>query len=95
MQKKGLTETEYAFFNILLAELKDEKTIDEEKVKDVVQSLVQMLDEATQIVDFFDKWDEQRRVKRDIKRVIIANFDESMVKPVSERFMELAKVKFG
>ena len=94
-EEAGLTETEYAFFNILLAELEGEETIDETKVKDVVQSLVQMLDEATQIVDFFDKWDEQRRVKRDIKRVIIANFDESMVKPVSERFMELAKVKFG
>ena len=94
-KEAGLTETEYAFFNILLAELEGEETIDETKVKDVVQSLVQMLDEATQIVDFFDKWDEQRRVKRDIKRVIIANFDESMVKPVSERFMELAKVKFG
>lgn len=91
----GLTETEFAFFNILLAELEGEKNIDEAKVKNVVQSLVHMLDEATQIVDFFDKWDEQRRVKRDIKRVIIANFDESMVKPVSERFMELAKVKFG
>ena len=31
----------------------------------------------------------------DIKRIVIANFDESLVKPVSERFMELAKVKFG
>lgn len=94
-EKAGLTETEYAFFNILLAELEDSKTIDETKVKDVVQSLVQMLDEATQIVDFFNKWDEQKRVRRDIKRIVIANFDESMVKTVSERFMELAKVKFG
>jgi type I restriction enzyme R subunit len=94
-KEAGLTETEFAFFNILLAELEGEETIDETKVKDVVQSLVQMLDEATQIVDFFNKWDEQKRVKRNIKRVIIANFDESMVKPVSERFMELAKVKFG
>ncbi|MDM5148222.1 type I restriction endonuclease subunit R [Candidatus Persebacteraceae bacterium Df01] len=94
-KEAGLTETEYAFFNILLAELEGEKTIDEAKVKDVVQSLVHMLDEATQIVDFFNKWDEQKRVRRDIKRIIIANFDESMVKPVSERFMELAKVKFG
>ena len=94
-KEAGLTETEYAFFNILLAELEGEETIDEAKVKDVVQSLVQMLEEATQIVGFFDKWDEQRRVRRDIKRVIIANFDETMVKPVSERFMELAKVKFS
>ena len=94
-KEAGLTETEYAFFNILLAELEGEETIDEAKVKDVVQSLVQMLDESSQIVDFFNKWDEQKRVRRDIKRVVIANFDESLVKPVSERFMELAKVKFG
>lgn len=38
-----------------------------EQVKRVVQSLVQMLEEAAQIIDFFDKWDEQKRVKRDIK----------------------------
>ena len=65
-----------------------------EKVKEIVRSLVAMLDEATQIVDFFSKWDEQKRVKRDIKRIVIENFDESLVKPVTERFMELAKVKF-
>ena len=54
-----------------------------------------MLDEATQIVGFFNKWDEQKRVKKEIKRVVIEHFDESLVKPISERFMELAKVKFG
>jgi len=53
-----------------------------------------MLDEASQIVDFFNKWDEQKRVRRDIKRVVIQHFDESLVKPVTERFMELALVKF-
>ena len=94
-KETGLTETQYAFYNILLAELKSDKNIDEAKVKNVVQELVHMLDEATQIIGFFDKWDEQKRVRRDIKRIVIANFDESMVKPVSERFMELAKVKFG
>ncbi len=74
-----------------------ESTVDAEKeqqAKEVVRELVQMLEEATQIVDFFDKWDEQRRVKRDIKRLVTDNFDESLVEPVTERFMELAKVKF-
>ena len=56
-------------------------------------NFVEMLAEATQIVGFFDKWDEQKRVKRDIKRVVIAEFDESLVKPVTERFMELAEVE--
>ena len=50
-----------------------------------------MMDEASQIVDFFNKWDEQKRVKVQIKRAIMDSFDESMVKPVTERFMELAK----
>jgi type I restriction enzyme R subunit len=59
-----------------------------------VKSLVEMMNEATQIVDFFNKWDEQKRVRRDIKRAIIAEFDESLVKPVTDRFMELAKSKF-
>ena len=53
------------------------------------------MDEATQIVDFFKKRDEQKRVKRDIKRAIIAEFDKiELVKPVTDRFMELAEVKF-
>ena len=93
----GLNLTEQAFFNILIAEMGGTESVDAAKaqtVKDVVQSLVQMLDEASQIVDFFNKWDEQKRVRRDIKRVVIQHFDESLVKPVTERFMELAQVKF-
>jgi len=93
----GLSPTQLSFYNILIAELGGEQSVDAEaaqRVKEVVQSLVEMLDEATQIVDFFSKWDEQKRVKRDIKRSIIQHFDQSLVKPVTERFMELAEVKF-
>ena len=60
----GLTETEYAFHGILMAEITKkagEEAIDEEtheKVKFVINSLVQMMDEATAIVGFFEKWDE-------------------------------------
>ena len=96
----GLTETEHAFHGILLSEItksKNQKELDDEtleKVKTVVQSLVAMMDEATQIVDFFDKWDEQRRMKKQIKHAIIEHFDRSLVKPVTENFMELAKIKF-
>ena len=53
-----------------------------------------MLDESTEIVDFFNKWDEQKKVKRNIKHIILDNFNESIVKPVTDQFMELAKVKF-
>ena len=50
---------------------------------------------SQKLLIFSIKWDEQKRIKRDIKRIVIDKFDESLVKPVSERFMELAKVKFG
>ncbi len=97
----GLTETEYAFHGILMAEITKkagEEAVDEEtheKVKIVVQSLVEMMDEATKIVGFFEKWDEVKSVKKDIKRVVIEKFNDSdLVKPVTDRFMELAEVKF-
>ncbi len=100
-EQSGLTDTEQPFYNILMAELTDsgkEMSMDaqtQEKVKEVTRSLVAMLDEATQIVDFFSKWDEQKTVKKEIRRVVIEKFDdESLVKPVTDRFMELAKVKF-
>ena len=92
-----LSLTESPFYNILIAELGGEDAVDaveKQQAKDVVQSLVKMLDEATQIVDFFNKWDEQKRVKRNIKHSIIEHFDQSLVRPVTDRFMELAEVKF-
>ncbi|MDC0551671.1 HsdR family type I site-specific deoxyribonuclease [Amylibacter sp.] len=96
----GLTETEFSFHSIMLAEitkLRGDDSLDEvtyETIKEVVQSLVQMLDEASQIVDFFKKFDDQKTVKKNIKRMVIKHFDLSLVKPVTDRFMELAQVKF-
>tara|TARA_R110002124_G_C8972960_1_gene515417 strand:- start:6904 stop:9882 length:2979 start_codon:yes stop_codon:yes gene_type:complete len=96
----GLSETEFAFHGIFMAEIArttgdealDEKTHD--NVKSVVQSLVETMEEASQIVGFFDKWDEQKRLRIQIKRAILTHFDENLVKPVTDRFMELAKAKF-
>nr|WP_323778482.1 type I restriction endonuclease subunit R [Amylibacter sp.] len=96
----GLSETEFAFRNILVAEIvksSGEVSISEdmhETVKQVSQNLVKMLEEATQIVDFFNKFDEQKSAKKNIKRTIIKHFDLSVVKPVTDRFMDLARVKF-
>ena len=93
----GLSPTEFSFYNILVSELGGKDALGdstESQVKEVVQSLVKMLDEATQIVDFFSKWDEQKRVKRDIKRKVIQNFNESLVAPITERFMGLAETKY-
>jgi type I restriction enzyme, R subunit len=99
-EELGLTETEFAFHGILMAEItKGEgvEVIDEDthiKIKRVVQQLVEMMDEATEIVDFFQKSDEKQTVRKNIRRTIIKEFDVDLVKPVTDRFMELAEVKF-
>ena len=86
---------DYIFGMLFLKRLSDSFEEAQEKVKFVIHSLVQMMDEATAIVGFFEKWDEVKRVKRDIKRTVIEEFDDSdLVKPVTDRFMELAEVKF-
>jgi len=98
----GLTEVELSFYNILNAEIirvtknesLSESTHDE--LIQIVKDLVDMLNEATAIVNFFDKYDEIKSVKRNIKRRILdSSFDDTELrKVVMERFMELAKVKF-
>jgi len=98
----GLSETEFAFHNILLAELarqRGEKAVDEATHDEVVQitkDLVELLHEATGIVDFFAKQDEIKRMKQAIKRRIVASsFDDAALRnTVMDRFMELAKVRF-
>ncbi len=97
----GLTEIEFAFHEILMAEVTKQlgDVIDEEthrKVIGVVQELTKMMDEATAIVGFFSKWDEQKRVGKEIKRAILSQSfgTEELAKIISSRFMELAQVKF-
>ncbi len=105
-QDIGLSETEYAFYNILTAEVanvaesKGDYVVDDTvmgEVKVTTQTLVNKFDEATEIVDFFNKQDEVKRMKKEIKRAIIdQSFGEpSLVKVVQERFMELGKTKFN
>ena len=98
----GLTETELAFYNILMAEVAqhsgDEVVSEsvEDEIKTTTQALVEMFDEATQIVDFFKKGEEIKRMKKAIKRAILdCSFgDKAIVNVVQERFMDLAKTKF-
>ncbi|WP_288841662.1 type I restriction endonuclease subunit R [uncultured Deefgea sp.] len=98
----GLDDTEFAFHNILVAEVAritgneslDEPTHDE--VIQVTKALVAMMDEATAIVDFFKKPDEIKGMQKKIKRTIVESSfdDEALRRVVMDRFMELAKVKF-
>lgn len=98
----GLTETEFAFHNILMAEVtkqKGEEVVGEEthqKIIEVVKSLVDMMEKASTIVGFFNKWDERKTVKRKIKRTILEEEfgSKELVQAITDRFMDLAKVKF-
>jgi type I restriction enzyme R subunit len=98
----GLSETEFAFYNILMAEVTShagEDAISEavhDEIKATSQDLVSMFDEATQIVDFFSKPDEVKRMKKEIKRAVLdCSFGEkALVNVVQDRFMELAENKF-
>ncbi|EGG98230.1 Type I restriction-modification system2C restriction subunit R [gamma proteobacterium IMCC2047] len=99
----GLSETEFAFYNILMAEVTlhaGEDAVSEsvhDEIKTTSQDLVGMFDEATQIVDFFNKPDEIKRMKKAVKRAILdCSFgDKAIVSVVQDRFMELAKTKFA
>ncbi len=99
----GLSETEFAFYNILMVEVTargGEDTVSEavhDEIKTISQYLVGMFDEATQIVDFFSKRDEVKRMKKEIKRAILdCSFGEkATVTVVQDRFLELAKTKFS
>jgi len=99
----GLSETEYAFYNILMAEVTSHAGEDvltdsvHDEIKATSQDLVEMFNEATQIVDFFSKIDEVKRMKKEIKRAILdCSFGEkTIVTVVQDRFMDLAKTKFA
>ena len=98
----GLSETEYAFYGILTRAVADQGDGDvipddvHKRIIGVVKHLVQMMGEATKIVDFFRKEDEQKRIKKEIKRTILKEEfgSREIVAAISDRFMDLARVKF-
>ena len=98
----GLSEIEGPFYRSLMAEItkaSGEETMDDEthqRVLDLTKELVTEFQEATQIIGFFDKWDEVARIKRQIKRSILDQpfGDKALVDAVTERFMDLGKRHF-
>jgi len=97
----GLTETEFAFYGILMAEVSREKgeLIDDDthqSILSLVKKLTKIIEDAAGIVRFFEKHNEQKRVKAEIRSAIYEQSfsSDSIVDAVSARFMELAKVRF-
>jgi type I restriction enzyme R subunit len=98
----GLSETEGAFYRSLMKAVTTTTEVDaldeetHQRVLDLTRELVSEFQEATQIVGFFDKWDEVARIKRQIKRSILDQpfGDKALVDAVTERFMDLGKRHF-
>ena len=98
----GLSEIEGPFYRSLMKAVTTSTgndSLDEEthqKVLNLTKALVSEFQEATQIVGFFDKWDEIARIKRQIKHSILDQpfGDRALVDAVTERFMELGKRHF-
>ena len=90
------------FFNILIKYVKEKNNLDElskelkKEIIDLVKVLVEKVDEATKIVEFFKKQDEVKRIKLEIRRSIISSSfdDENIRKIITDEFIELAKVHF-
>ena len=98
----GLSETEFAFYNILMAEIV--KSFGEDSFSDqihqrilsLVKKLVNQFKESSKIVGFLSKQDEIKTMRKNIRRAMIEEeFDDQELRQiVIERFMELVKVKF-
>ena len=100
----GMDETEFAFHNLLneqvLAEHEDDvlpaNVLDE--IVSVTRSLVAMMGEVTQIVDFFSKQDQVKAMRLNIRRTLLETEhcnDVALIKAVQSEFLELAQTKFG
>ncbi len=94
----GLSKQEYAFYNILQAEAGIEEPTEDElrSMVETSSAIFDMLQERTSIVEFFKKEDEVKKLRRDIKRILIKFVKNPAVnKKIIERYIELAKVNFG
>jgi len=99
----GLDETEYAFHGVLMADSTrasgdismDEET--QERVLGLTKELVAEFQQATEIVGFFQKDDEIKSVRKKIRRAILDQpfGSRELIQAVSDRFLELGKVRFN
>ncbi len=101
----GMTETENSFRGLLVETVCKEKGSEalsesvHQEIIDLTKKLVEMMNEASQIVDFFKKHDEVKKMRKKIKQGLILETsfgnNDALRKTVIDHFLELAKVKFG
>lgn len=97
---EGLTNAELPFYNIYIEVLEkhfEEDEVPYEDAKKIASELVAYLNEVSQIVDFFDKPDEIRRLKRKINDLILQtdHSDQDLINNITESFMDLARHKYA
>jgi type I restriction enzyme R subunit len=102
----GLSTTEFAFYNVIVKETVQPNSLSElsydkkQEYSNLAAQIVDLLEEATLIVDFYSpvKEHEQKRVRRDMKRILQeASFADLIAtnKQIIDRFMDLGKVHFS
>ncbi|MDZ7860595.1 MAG: type I restriction endonuclease subunit R [Candidatus Krumholzibacteriota bacterium] len=101
-QSVGLSKQEFAYYNILEAEMKEDADYyapDPEtrnRMCDITSEIFDSIKESTYIVDFFQKEDEKKKLRLKIKRVLMASElapKTKMRNRIIERYMELARVQ--
>ena len=96
---QGITSAERPFYNLCIEVMlnhADEDNAHQEAKKFSIK-IIKFLNEASQIVDFFNKSDEIRRLKREIKNTLMEmpHANEELLNEVTDNFMDLARHRFG
>lgn len=96
----GITREQYPYYLILEAEISSavsyKKNIpSQEELVRLTKDLTAMIDTATAIIDFREKWNLQRQVQRDIIMAVHSQSygSDELAKVIADRFLELALVK--
>lgn len=103
-QSLGLSTTEFAFYNIIVSETTPKNSVKEltipqkKEYAEITTLVVNILKEATLIVDFFNKEYELKKVRRDIKRLFQETSFSDLIadnKHLIDRIVDLSKKHFN
>lgn len=93
-EKWGLTKEEYSFFQMLQKELPDEE-YDNETLKDLTQILVEDVSSLAHVVEWTEKEDVQREMRKRIKRQLrLSKCPLDKLDSLPQKILDLAKVHF-
>ena len=104
-QVAELTASEQTFYNIVLKTVQltavwdDNDQVQQAEIKQIARDIVAMLQQATQIVDFFYKQDEIKSIRKQIRRRLMDSTfgreDERMARSITDQCMAIARITFS